>query len=126
MISAVGRAESPEALCSREAMGRLMAAPLVNGAIPAAWVEEGAAIPTDVPHPARTLVERLYLAGEPGHGIPAVYVITREESGGADDFNVPAARADSMGWPVVEYVGNHTPYRQDPGGIARLFVRWDP
>ena len=122
---AIGRPEAPEALCSREALDQLMGAPLVGDAIPAGWVEEGAEIPMDVPHPAGTLVEPLDLAGEPGRGIPAAYIITREEAGGEDSFNVPAERAEAMGWPVVEYLGDHVPYRQDPGGIARLFVSFE-
>jgi pimeloyl-ACP methyl ester carboxylesterase len=105
--------------------GTLMGTSLVDGAIPAGWVGEDATIPMDVPHPAGTLVEPLPLAGEPGHGIPAAYIITREVAGGEDGFNVPAERAAALGWPVVEYVGDHVPYREDPGGIARLFVSFE-
>jgi pimeloyl-ACP methyl ester carboxylesterase len=122
---AVGRTEGPDALCTPEALDDLMGTPRPDRAIPPGWVDEGAGIPTDVPHPAGTLVEPLDLAGEPGHGIPAAYIITREEPGGEDSFNVPADRAEAMGWPVVEYVGDHVPYRQDPGGIARLFVSFE-
>ena len=123
---AVGRTEGPDTLCTPEGLEELMGASLANNTIPAGWVEDGASVPSDLPHPAGTLAEPLDLAGDPGNGIPAVYIITREEAGGADSFDVAAERAEAMGWPVVEYVGDHTPYRQDPGGIARLFVRWDP
>jgi len=119
---AVGRPEGPETFCSREGLEGTLGLAVVDDAIPARWVEEGATIPKDVPQPAGTLIERLSLAGEPGHGIPAAYIITREVAGGEDGFNVPAERAAALGWPVVEYVGDHVPYREDPGGIARLFV----
>lgn len=121
----IGRTEGPEALCSREAADRVMGNPVVNGAIRPGWVPDDAPIPRDVPHPVGTLVERIRLAGEPGRGRPAAYIITRETSGGPDGFNVPAERAEALGWPVVEYIGDHVPYRQDPGGIARLFVSFE-
>jgi pimeloyl-ACP methyl ester carboxylesterase len=121
----IGREEGPEALCSRAAADRVMGNPVVNGAIPAGWVPDDAPIPRDMPHPVGTLVERIELAGEPGHGLPAAYVITRETPGGPDGFNVPAERAEALGWPVVEYIGDHVPYREDPGGIARLFVGFE-
>ena len=118
----IGRDQGPEALCSRDAADRAMDNAVVNGAIPPGWVPADAPIPRDVPHPVGTLVERIRLAGQPGHGLPAAYIITRETPGGPDGFDVAAERAEAMGWPVVEYIGDHVPYREDPGGIARLFV----
>ncbi|MEJ2540050.1 MAG: alpha/beta hydrolase [Gemmatimonadota bacterium] len=122
---AVGRPGEPEALCSMEALGQAMGSPTADGGIPAAWVPEDAPVPRDVPHPGATLVEPIELVGEPAHGLPAAYVITREVAGGEDGFDVPAERAGALGWPVVEYVGDHTPYREDPGGIARLLVSFE-
>ena len=75
-----------------------------------------------MPQPIGTFIERIELAGEPGRGRPARYIITRETSGGPDSFNFAASRAAELGWTVVEYVGDHTPYRDDPTGIARLIV----
>jgi len=121
----IGRPEGPDALCSLAAADRVMGNPVVNGAIPPGWVPDGAPIPRDVPHPVGTLVERIRLAGDPGRGRPAAYIITRETPGGPDGFNVPAERAEALGWPVVEYVGDHVPYREDPGGIARMFVSFE-
>lgn len=123
---AVGRDDPPAELCTTEALGRFMGPPGPAGGLAPGWVEEGATVPVDVPHPAATLVERLELARGPGNGVPAAYIVTREVSGGRDDFDVPARRAEDLGWPVEEYVGDHVPYRDDPGGIARLLVGFEP
>jgi hypothetical protein len=118
----VGRVDAPEDACGPEGLTDAWGAAAVDGAVPAGWVPGDAPIPRDAPHPARTLTERIQLAGDPGSGLPATYIITRETPGGEDGFEGSAERAETLGWPVVEYIGNHVPYREDPGGIARLFL----
>ena len=93
---------------------------------PPGWVAPGTQPPTDVPHPVSTFIEPIELGGEPGNGVPAGYIITRETAGGPDDFNVTAKRAEDLGFPVVEYIGNHVPYREDPEGVAGLLVGIGP
>jgi pimeloyl-ACP methyl ester carboxylesterase len=117
--------DAPEEACREESLGERMGMTVIDDAIPAGWVADDAPVPKDVAHPAGTLVEPLELEGEPGHGVPIAYIITREEAGGDDGFDVPAQRAAALGWPVVEYVGDHVPYREDPGGIARLLVSFE-
>jgi pimeloyl-ACP methyl ester carboxylesterase len=123
---AVGRDESPSELCTDDAAARMLAGATETGGILPGWVKPGTPPPTDVPHPLGTFIEPIELAGEPGNGIPAGYIITRETAGGPDDFNVTAQRAEDLGFPVVEYIGNHVPYREDPAGVARLFVGFEP
>jgi pimeloyl-ACP methyl ester carboxylesterase len=123
---AVGRDAGPDELCNAEAAARMLPEATEAGGIPPGWVEPGTAPPTDVPHPIGTFIEAIELSGRPGNGVPAGYIITRETAGGPDDFNVTAQRAEDLGFPVVEYIGNHVPYREDPEGIARLFVGFDP
>lgn len=121
-VLAVGRDEAPGELCTDAAAARMLNETTETGGIPPRWVESGTPPPTDVPHPVGTVIERIKLAGEPGNGVPAGYIITRETAAGPDDFNVTAKRAEDLGFPVVEYIGNHVPYREDPEGIARLLV----
>jgi len=123
---AVGREAAPSELCTAEAAARMLPEATESGGVPPSWVAPGAPPPTDVPHPMGTFIEPIELAGKPGNRVPAGYIITRESAGGPDDFNVTAKRAEELGFPVVEYIGNHVPYRVDPGGIARLFVGFGP
>ncbi|NBB92296.1 MAG: alpha/beta fold hydrolase [Gammaproteobacteria bacterium] len=125
-ILAVGRDAEPSELCTDEAAERMLSEPTNAGGIPPGWVAPGTPPRTDVPHPVGTFVEPIKLAGAPGNGVPAGYIITRETAGGTDDFNVTAKRAEELGFPVVEYVGNHVPHREDPEGVARLFVSFSP
>lgn len=125
-VLAVGRAEDPNELCTAAAAAGMLPEATEAGGIPPGWVASGTPPPTDVPHPIGTFIEPIELAGEPGNGVPAGYIITRETAGGPDDFNVTAKRAADLGFPVVEYIGNHVPYREDPEGVARLFVGFDP
>lgn len=119
---AVGRDDGPEELCTAEAAERMLPEITAAGGIVSPWVVPDAPPPTDVPHPVSTFIDPIELAGKPGNGVPAGYIITRETVGGPDDFNVTAQRAADLGFPVVEYIGNHVPYREDPEGVAALFV----
>jgi len=121
-VLAVGRDGDPGELCTAAAAGRMLTEATEAGGIPPGWVAPGTPPPTDVPHPSGTFIERIALAGEPGNGVAAGFIITRETAGGPDDFNVTAKRAEDLGFPVVEYIGNHVPHREDPAGVARLFV----
>ena len=119
---AVGRDADPAELCTDAAAARMLPEATEDGGIPPGWVAPGTPPPTEVPQPIGTFIEPIELAGEPGNGVPAGFIITRETAGGSDDFNVTANRAEDLGFPVVEYIGNHFAYREDPEGVARLFV----
>lgn len=123
---AVGRDARPSELCTAEAAARMLPETTESGGVPSSWVAPGTPPPTDVPHPIGAFIEPIELADAPGNGVPAGYIITRETAGGPDDFNVAAQRAENLGFPVVEYIGNHVPYRTDPEGVARLFAGFDP
>jgi len=125
-VLAVGREADPSELCTAAAAARMLTETTEAGGIPPGWVAPGTQPPTDVPHPVSTFIEPIELGGEPGNGVPAGYIITRETAGGPDDFNVTAKRAEDLGFPVVEYIGNHVPYREDPEGVAGLLVGFGP
>ncbi len=122
---AVGRDAGPGELCTAEAAERMLPEATQDGGIPPGWVEAGTPPPSDVPQPIGTFIDPIELKGDPGNGVPAGFIITREAAGGADDFNVTAKRAEDLGFPVVEYIGNHVPHRDDPEGVARLFVGFE-
>ncbi len=83
----------------------------VDGFLVPGWVRPNATPPHDVPHPGRTLLDRVDLAGLPGAGRPAGYIITRDTAGAADNFDWAATRARDLGWPVAEMIADHNPQR---------------
>ena len=63
------------------------------------------------------------LAGMPGHGRPATYILTRDAEGQPDGFDGAADRARELGWPVTVMIGSHTPYRDQLAEVVALLVR---
>jgi pimeloyl-ACP methyl ester carboxylesterase len=93
-----------------------------DGVVPPSWLEPGTLPPHDVPHPARTLVDPLHLQGDPGHGRPASYILTRDEPGEPDGFDWAAERAGELGWPVMEMIADHNPQRTKPAELVDLIL----
>jgi len=93
-----------------------------GGLVAAHWVAPDTPPPHDVAQPARTLVDPIELAGDPGHGLPATYVLTRDTAGKPDRFETFAERAGALGWSVRELVADHNPQRTMPGELADLIV----
>lgn len=94
----------------------------VDGLLPPGWVQPGTPPPHDVPHPARTLVDPVELAGEPGHGRPATYILTRNAPDAPDDFDSQADRARALGWPVLVMIADHNPQRTHVGELVDLIL----
>ncbi|HSH44580.1 MAG TPA: alpha/beta fold hydrolase [Longimicrobiales bacterium] len=86
------------------------------------WADPSDPYPRDVPHPLGTMTQPLALDGEPGNGVPAVYIHTREPGAESDSFDDAAARAEDLGWPVRVFEGGHNPQYSAPEAIARLLA----
>ena len=95
---------------------------VVDGLVVPRWVDPDDPFPRDVPHPAKTFVDRVELEGEPGHGVPATYVLTVSAPGEADDFRGMAERARGLGWPVLELVADHNAQRSNRDGLVELLL----
>ena len=94
-----------------------------DGLVVPAWVEPDTPPPHDVPHPAKTLVDPIALAGKPGHGRPAIYILTREAAGQPDGFDWAAERARQLGWPVIELTADHNPQRDKVGALVERLLQ---
>lgn len=94
----------------------------VDGLLPPRWVPPDAPVPHDVPHSVLTFVDRIDLAGAPGNGLPASYIITRETPGQPDGFDAFAARARELGWPVLEMIADHNPQRTKIAELVDLIL----
>lgn len=94
----------------------------VDGLLTPRWVQPDTPPPSDVPHPAKTFVDAIELAGTPGNGRPASYILTRDAPGQEDGFDRAADRARELGWPVTEVVASHNLQRDDPAWLADFIV----
>jgi pimeloyl-ACP methyl ester carboxylesterase len=86
------------------------------------WEAAGSPVPRDVDHPEKTFTDSLELRGEPGNGLPATYVLTREAPGEPDAFDAAAARARTLGWTVLELTADHNPHWSQPGPLTALLL----
>src|SRR3954469_1107906 len=63
-------------------------------------VENGRAIPRDVPQPLRTFTDTLRLSNPAARRVPGVYILTAERGKTPDPFQRFADRATARGWKV--------------------------
>ncbi len=94
-----------------------------DGFIVPPWVNVNQPPPTDVPHPAKTLSERLELQNEDEiRAIPTVYIHAVEAGQNPEDdgFAAQADRARYHGWPVVIIESDHNPQWSAPERLVDL------
>jgi pimeloyl-ACP methyl ester carboxylesterase len=94
-----------------------------DGFIVPPWVQPNQPPPTDVPHPVKTLSERLELQNENEiRAIPTVYIHAVEEGQDPeeDGFAAQADRARNHGWPVVIIESDHNPQWSAPERLVDL------
>lgn len=86
------------------------------------WVKPDRPYPKDVPHPLKTLTDKISLTNPAAREIPATYILTVEAGQPADedDFAPHAARARARGWTVLTLEGDHNPHWRRPGETAAL------
>lgn len=107
----------PAAAAARRTVGTV-----VDGLLVPPWVPEGAPPPKDVPHPFKTFTDPVHLAGAPGHGQPASYILTRDAPGQPDGFDWAAERARGLGWQMFEITSGHNAQREAPDELARMIL----
>ena len=96
-----------------------------GGAITPGWVRPGTDAPSDVPHPVKTLTERLRLQNPAGQRVHGTYILTVEagRAEAEDDFAPFAQRAKSRGWTYHVLRADHTPERSAIPELTALLRR---
>lgn len=86
------------------------------------WVKPDRPYPKDVPHPLKTLTDKISLTNPAAREIPTAYILTVEAGKQADedDFAPFAARARERGWTVLTLEGDHNPHWRKPSETAAL------
>ncbi len=94
-----------------------------NGFLVPPWVQAGQPPPTDVPHPVKTLSEKLELNNEAAiRQIPTTYIHAVEEGENPEDdgFAAQAQRARDLEWPVLIIESDHNPQWSAPERLAEM------
>jgi pimeloyl-ACP methyl ester carboxylesterase len=90
-----------------------------------AWVKADAPFPKDVPHPAKTFLDTIWLKNQAALNIPATYILTVDKGKKPedDDFYFFAKRAKLRGFTYYQMDNaSHTPERSKPKELVELML----
>jgi len=75
------------------------------------WVKDNNKFPRDVPHPLKTMTDKISLKNPKRSKIPSTYILTYEDGTKMenDDFYPFYKRAKNSGFKTIEFVGDHNP-----------------
>ncbi len=108
------------AMLAGDGFNQMVAASAKDGMIVPAWVKPTDALPTDVPHPLRTLTDTLRLTNPAARALPAHYILTIDKGATTDSFSPSADRAAARKWPVDTLITDHTPERSAIPALVRI------
>ncbi|WP_294185633.1 alpha/beta hydrolase [uncultured Sphingobacterium sp.] len=75
------------------------------------WVKDDNKFPRDVPHPLKTVTDKIHLINPKRNKIPTTYILTYEDGTALekDDFYPFYKEARNLGFKTIEFVGDHNP-----------------
>lgn len=82
-----------------------------NGYVMPFWVKDGGKFPRDVPHPLKTMTDRINLSNPARERIPSTYILTYEQGKPMerDDFYPFYERAKQRHFKTRELISDHNP-----------------
>jgi pimeloyl-ACP methyl ester carboxylesterase len=89
------------------------------------WVKAGTLPPMDVPHPAKTFLDTIWLNNKTALNIPATYILTvdKGKKPEEDDFAFFADRAKQRGFTYYQMDNtSHTPERSKPKELVEFML----
>ncbi len=110
------------AMLAGAGFNEMVAASAKDGMIIPAWVKPTDAMPTDVPHPVKTLTDTLLLTNVVARALPGHYILTIDKGATTDSFSPSADRAISRRWPIDTLITDHTPERSALPALARILL----
>ena len=95
---------------------------VVNGYVIPPWVPDGKLPPKDVPHPLKTLTDRISLKNPKRLKILTTYILTvdKGQDPKLDGFASQAERAKKKGWPVLQLEADHNPQWSAPKELVEM------
>lgn len=95
-----------------------------NGLVYPAWLEDHKDIPRDVPHPAKTLTEKVAFDNNQAQQLPATYI--RFTPNHLVDYekanNLSWQRAEQRGWTIKTLDSDHNAQRSNPEALKKLLT----
>jgi pimeloyl-ACP methyl ester carboxylesterase len=98
--------------------------PTKNGLVYPPWLDNKQIFPRDLPHPAKTLTEKVVFNNKMAKKLPATYInftpqslIKRERS-----INHSWQRAEKRGWVVKTLDSDHNAHRSNPEALKKLLT----
>jgi pimeloyl-ACP methyl ester carboxylesterase len=95
-----------------------------NGLVYPPWLDSKQPYPRDLPHPAKTLTEKVSFNNKDAKKLPATYInftpeslIKRERS-----INSSWQRAEKRGWVVKTLDSDHNAHRSNPEALKKLLM----
>ena len=99
---------------------RMVAASARNGLIVPGWVKADDPAPKDVPHPVKTMTDRLRLTNPASRRIAGHYILTMAPNATQDDFSPSADRAIKRAFTMDTLRTDHTPERSAIPALVQL------
>ena len=96
----------------------------IGGIVPA-WVDKTKFPPKDVPHPIKTMTDKINLSNKDRNKISSVYILTVEKNKKPqeDDFASQVEKAKSKGWNIIYFESDHNPQWSAPKKISDLIMK---
>jgi len=88
------------------------------------WLDDKQTFPRDLPHPTKTLTEKVAFNNKSAQALPATYINFTPESliKRTRSTNSSWQRAEERGWVVKTFDSDHNPHRSNPEALKKLLT----
>lgn len=95
-----------------------------DGFIDASWVPKNAPYPKDVPHPYKTITDKIILKNKQREKISSTYILTVQKGTKPKDdgFYDQMNRAKMKGWPILELEADHNMQWSAPVEFSNMIL----
>ncbi len=93
-----------------------------NGMAHPPWLGNSPELPRDLPHPLKTLTEKVAYDNPLAQKLPVTYVkyVTDDFAEAQKAFNSSWQRAERRGWKIITFESDHNAQRSNPNALKKL------
>ena len=98
--------------------------PSKNGLVYPSWLENHQEIPRDLPHPAKTLTEKVAFNNPQAQQLPVTYInfVADHRIEAEKANNQSWQRAEQRGWKIKTLDSDHNAQRSNPEALKKLLI----